>query len=49
MGTNPAEGPSTKYLTVGASSGTCLCESASGLVRKLQGTGAKVSDQTLPV
>jgi hypothetical protein len=29
--------------------GPCLCESASDLVRKLQGTEAKVSDQTLPV
>jgi hypothetical protein len=29
--------------------GLCLCELASGLVRKLQGTVAKVSDQTLPV
>jgi hypothetical protein len=29
--------------------GPCLCELASGLVRKLQGTGAKVSDKTVPV
>jgi hypothetical protein len=29
--------------------GPCLCELVPGLVRKLQGTGAKVSDQTLPV
>jgi hypothetical protein len=29
--------------------GPCLCELASGLVRKLQGTEAKVSDQTVPV
>jgi hypothetical protein len=29
--------------------GPCLCQSASGLVRKLQGTGTKVSDQTVPV
>jgi hypothetical protein len=27
----------------------CLCELASGLVRKLQGTGAKVADQTVLV
>jgi hypothetical protein len=29
--------------------GPCLCELVPGLVRKLQGTGAKVSDQTVPV
>jgi hypothetical protein len=29
--------------------GTCLCELVPSLVRKLQGTGAKVSDQTVPV
>jgi hypothetical protein len=29
--------------------GPCLCELASGLVKKLQGTGAKFSDQTVPV
>jgi hypothetical protein len=29
--------------------GPCLGEWLPGLVRKLQGTGAKVSDQTVPV
>jgi hypothetical protein len=40
-------GEETEQLMLETAVGLCLCELASGLVRKLQGTGAKASGPDL--